>query len=84
MPYLVDIKSSEWSGAINNWAQIPCDFECDKESATSDWVDGKLEEKGVIEKSFKPVLRWKVFKDNSGTVELATSAKGPKKHQKPK
>jgi hypothetical protein len=38
----------------------------------------ELEEKGVIEKSVKPVMRCKVFEDNSGAVELATSVKSPK------
>jgi hypothetical protein len=38
----------------------------------------KLEEKGVIEKSVEPVMRCRVFEDNSGAVELATSVKSPK------
>ena len=38
----------------------------------------ELEERGVIEKSVKPVMRCKVFEDNSGAVELATSVKSPK------
>ncbi len=36
---------------------------------------GKLEKKGIIERSVKPVMRCRVFEDNSGAVELATSVK---------
>ena len=43
----------------------------------------KLEEKGVIEKSVKPVMRCRVFEDNSGAVELATSVKVRKCDQEP-
>jgi hypothetical protein len=38
----------------------------------------ELQEMGVIEESVKPVMRCKVFEDNSGAVELATSVKSPK------
>jgi hypothetical protein len=38
----------------------------------------ELQDKGVIEKEVKPVMRCKVFEDNSGAVELATSVKSPK------
>ncbi len=32
----------------------------------------------MIEQSVKPVMRCRVFEDNSGAVELATSVKSPK------
>jgi hypothetical protein len=38
----------------------------------------ELEEKGILERSVKPVMRCRVFEDNSGAVELATSVKSPK------
>jgi hypothetical protein len=38
----------------------------------------ELHDKGVIEQGIKPVTRCRVFEDNSGAVELATSVKSPK------
>ena len=38
----------------------------------------KLQDKGVIEQSVNPVMRCRVFEDNSRAVELATSIKSPK------
>ncbi len=38
----------------------------------------KLQDKGVIKQSDKPVMRCRVFEDNNGAVELATSIKSPK------
>jgi hypothetical protein len=49
----------------------------------------ELQDKGVIEQSDKPVMRCRVFEDNNGAVELATSINSPKmrprtKHINPK
>ncbi len=38
----------------------------------------ELQDKGVIKQSVKPVMRCRIFKDNSGAVEVATSIKSPK------
>jgi hypothetical protein len=38
----------------------------------------ELQDKGVIKQSVKPVMRCRIFEDNSGAVELATSIKSPK------
>jgi hypothetical protein len=38
----------------------------------------ELQDKGVIDQSVKPVMRCRIFDDNSGAVELATSVKSPK------
>jgi hypothetical protein len=37
----------------------------------------ELQDKGVIKRSVKPVMRCRIFEDNSGAVELATSIKSP-------
>jgi hypothetical protein len=38
----------------------------------------ELQDKEVIEQSVKPVMRCRIFEDNSGAVEWATSVKSPK------
>jgi hypothetical protein len=38
----------------------------------------ELHEQGIIEQDIKPTMRCRVFEDNSGAIELATSVKSPK------